>query len=136
MVIAMMMFCLGVFDMTTNRAIDILAQEKYHLLDKEVLDWEHITALEMGIKALENEPHCNQGNCVLTMFGECSYNETGCSDCKVKQTIRIALEDEPKKGKWITCKDDPGYCLCSVCNKIEMWDKYNFCPNCGADMRG
>lgn len=30
-------------------------------------------------------------NCVLTMFGKCSYNETGCSDCEIKNKIRKAL---------------------------------------------
>ena len=41
-----------------------------------------------------------------------------------------------KKGKWI---DD---CSCSICHWIHEDDKgfalltnYNFCPNCGADMR-
>lgn len=46
-------------------------------------------------------------NCVLTMFGECSYNETGCSDCEIKDKIRKALHEIPD----------------------------NYCPNCGADMR-
>ena len=33
-------------------------------------------------------------NCILTMFGECSYNETGCSDCAVAEKIREALRVE------------------------------------------
>lgn len=32
-------------------------------------------------------------NCILTMFGECSYNETGCGSCAVAEKIRKALED-------------------------------------------
>jgi hypothetical protein len=31
-------------------------------------------------------------NCMMTEFGKCSYSETGCSDCEVKNKIRKALE--------------------------------------------
>ena len=37
----------------------------------------------------------NEVNCVLTMFGECSYNKTGCSDCEIKDKIRKALKARP-----------------------------------------
>lgn len=40
----------------------------------------------------------NEVNCVLTMFGECSYNETGCSDCEIKEKISKALENEKPQG--------------------------------------
>jgi len=47
------------------------------------------------------------------------------------------LPSAQKKGHW---KDE---CSCSVCNWIHEDDHgfvlltdYNFCPNCGADMRG
>lgn len=33
-------------------------------------------------------------NCILTMFGECSYNETGCGDCAVAEKIRKVLSME------------------------------------------
>lgn len=33
-------------------------------------------------------------NCILTMFGECSYNETGCGSCAVAEKIRKALSVE------------------------------------------
>lgn len=32
-----------------------------------------------------------QDGCILTEFGDCSYNETGCSDCAIKEKIRTAL---------------------------------------------
>lgn len=43
---------------------------------------------------------------------------------------------EPKKGKWIEHKDYPG--LAYLCPKLSYFTTYrsNFCPNCGADMRG
>lgn len=43
-----------------------------------------------------------------------------------------ALEERPQ-GKWIY---DYKTCKCSVCNFTTVIDTYNYCPNCGADMRG
>lgn len=46
--------------------------------------------------------------------------------------------EERKKGKWIG-KPIAGYdkVRCSVCNDVflENDGRWNFCPNCGADMR-
>lgn len=54
---------------------------------------------------------------------------------------------EPKRGEWIADKENMT-CVCSVCGADEVqftyglgeyWygvGKSNFCPNCGADMRG
>lgn len=91
--------------MTNKVALKILKIEKDKLMlePEAIRDWELITALEIGIDALKEID--NYGNCVLTMFGDCSYKETGCSDCEVKEKIRKALENEPKKGKWITHED-------------------------------
>lgn len=47
--------------------------------------------------------------------------------CTAKQTI-----EERKKGKWIC---EIGYSKCSICGNLSTAD-YNYCPNCGADMRG
>ena len=46
-----------------------------------------------------------------------------------------------KKGKWVRALDGiPGHVRCDKCFKIYDWDKqaqyYDFCPNCGTDMRG
>lgn len=35
-----------------------------------------------------------QDGCILTEFGDCSYNETGCSDCVIKEKIRKAQKYE------------------------------------------
>ena len=48
-----------------------------------------------------------------------------------------------KQGEWIECcplnglnvmLDENTYFICSECKANIRW-KYNFCPNCGADMR-
>ena len=58
----------------------------------------------------------NTVNCVLTMFGKCSYNETGCSDCEIKDKIRKALNTRPQ-GYWI---DKRLYNECSECKMGYM----------------
>ena len=44
--------------------------------------------------------------------------------------------EERKKGKW---KDYPiaeGVFQCTVCGVLRIGEQSNFCPDCGADMRG
>lgn len=41
---------------------------------------------------------------------------------------------EPKKGKWHKI-DDVGLALCDCGYVTDRYSVYNFCPECGADMR-
>ena len=44
-----------------------------------------------------------------------------------------------RRGRWETNSDRPDSLICSVCKcGFDMWkhDPHNYCPNCGADMRG
>ena len=65
----------------------IIQSRKETIIDDDV-------KISMGefVKLLDNAPTVkvpeNEVNCVLTMFGDCSYNETGCSDCEIKEKIR------------------------------------------------
>ena len=47
---------------------------------------------------------------------------------------------EREKGKWVFKNDiaaiPTGYYECSECKNGRLMYKENFCPNCGADMRG
>ena len=108
----------------------------------EVTQYNDIDDLTRTERLIDNAPTVevpeNTVNCVLTMFGKCSYNETGCSDCKIKDKIRKELNARPQ-GKWIEDIENLLY-RCSNCNassNIRMFkSNLHFCPNCGADMRG
>ena len=55
-----------------------------------------------------------------------------------ERTWKIPSADRPK-GKWIVEHTGNGWSniTCSECGyKIDKARKYNFCPNCGADMKG
>ena len=53
---------------------------------------------------------------------------------EIKEMLESQLER--KKGKWIDKSDgiDGAWNYCSVCGE-QVIDLYDFCPNCGADMR-
>ena len=41
-----------------------------------------------------------------------------------------------RHGRWIASHDE--FCACSICKYpvYACWNQTNYCPNCGADMRG
>lgn len=47
----------------------------------------------------------NEHNCMMTIFGECSYAETGCGDCAVVEKVRKALSADRPQGEWIPCSE-------------------------------
>lgn len=47
----------------------------------------------------------NEHNCMMTIFGECSYAETGCGDCAVVEKVRKALSADRRQGEWIPCSE-------------------------------
>lgn len=60
----------------------------------------------------------------------------------IKRAIKKMPSDkmvERKRGKWIE-GNGVDYVRCGCCHKNYDWvsqaQYYNFCPNCGADMRG
>ena len=60
-------------------------------------------------------------------------------DGEDRRTFYEVIERQPtieerKTGKWIYAPTEPLGYICSECKKGCC--RYNFCPNCGADMRG
>ena len=79
---------------------------------------------------------------------ECdSYHGVRCRACWVDDTLDY-IDSEPaadvapvRHGRWIWHSEERGY-LCSECgsgcllNYESDWHKSDWCPHCGADMRG
>ena len=57
--------------------------------------------------------------------------------CGIRSKIKFIPTIEPKRGEWIFNGNFCGlnHHKCSKCGKDEF-RMSNFCPNCGADMRG
>ena len=80
-------------------------------------------------------------NCTIEQLTgvECSYNETGCSDCKGKQALLEAMEKQiPKK---VIVEDDGDSLLCPSCGLELMGsitdhdhDPY-YCFECGQALK-
>ena len=130
--------------MTREEAVKIL-DEVIPPPGHHTVDLEHLGIAEAWAcikETLTAEPF----NCSLEEFGECSYRETGCSDCKVKEKVRNAIDNaEPiKHGRWKPFDLTWGRSVyaCTSCGQaMEVpteGDKpmYDYCPYCGADMRG
>ena len=62
--------------------------------------------------------------------------EPRCEECEAFNKTRLLIpQPERKKGKWKSGTDlEREWCLCSECFH-QQWDKTNYCPHCGADMR-
>ena len=101
----------------------------------EALDFEivHMTAYRNGK---------NEGNPMA------QYNKGLEDGIKAIRALPSA-EPEPKKGKWIDYPDCLQYkgayaddqIVCSACHHVfsimdNCTEEFDFCPNCGADMRG
>ena len=79
-------------------------------------------------KALKD---CGTHDCIIKhLTNECSYKETGCSDCKSIEMIRTAVERmKPKKilhngANWYRCPNG-----CEIHKK--QFEKDWYCPKCG-----
>ena len=80
---------------------------------------------------------------VIDSFNVC---ESRCDQIKLEQMIGELPPAQPEriKGHWIDAviPNDSGglpVIVCDKCNTffpLQFGDSHNFCPNCGADMRG
>ena len=73
-----------------------------------------------------------------------------CDGSEDRDWLKKCYDDAPtidpeslrKKGEWKPRTDVVGFVNCSVCHECNIYDdwadgkKWNFCPNCAADMRG
>lgn len=122
--------------MTREEASFILAN-----IDRRVCDDELSDALDMAIKALEQElVECEDAisrECVIEELNKINGTE---EIFKVHEIIENAPSVQPKriKGEWIESKYSE---ICSECKAPILCDNNeyvvysNYCPNCGAKMR-
>lgn len=54
----------------------------------------------------------------------------------VHEVPTLDLDDLRPKGRWVCLEPEIGCFACSECDHRILRAKCNFCPNCGADMRG
>ena len=75
-------------------------------------------------------------NCTIEQLTgvECSYNETGCSDCKGKQALLEAMEKQVAKKPTHEQYFYGSINHCSECNWL-LRDRPNYCPKCGQALK-
>ncbi len=115
--------------MTKEEAIDILRVINPPRESKRIFD-EFVQAIDMAIEALtEFDPEWRKKHY------EMSYNQGFVDGCKSYEK-----HSEQKIGKWLEKQSLYGFGLIPVCSECEYVppnrEKYAFCPNCGASMRG
>jgi hypothetical protein len=106
------------------------------------LDDAHYEALQMAIKALEQEP-CEDAISRQSMLDYMKYLH---DEMPEEEFIKELPSVTParKKGKWINKSHASGCGIkfvaseCTCCGKKTFFDcdqlVYNYCPNCGAEM--
>lgn len=80
-----------------------------------------------AFKALKEQDH----DCIIKhLSGECSYKETGCSDCKSKWKIKDLLEKSEPKKPIISEEFSEEMKVCPICG-MELMNKQPYCEKCG-----
>ena len=142
--------------MTKGEAIDMCMEVRDYLTSGNPI-WNKDKvreALDMAIEALEETPrHSRPRPIDPTIEVDLESGVVPISACDPKGPKTIVYVDR-REGKWIEINNGADTtCECSEChhrdyipnvkteqNKYECMDRYwferNFCPNCGADMRG
>lgn len=95
---------------------------------------------EDALNAIRKSPISNMGT---RLFCIDAIADIPAADVVQRELYQRALSDvvtlsvERKRGEWIAVDPAYGYYKCSECRKGTTFDMkpYNFCPNCGTDMR-
>lgn len=115
-------------------------------------------ALDMAIEALEQEPTAEYSSDVISRQAVIDTIESwlSCDDyskgerniMRVTQSVLYDLPSvtpKPIIGQWLEVIDDTDssgrkknwHYKCSICgNEDSGWGEYNYCPICGAEMKG
>lgn len=99
-----------------------------------------ITVLVCGAIAAcsDREPH---SDAFVALRSERDLYARRCEELE-EQVDKLRLEcARPQKGEWVmvyhNSRHTTGHIECNQCGwRSGDWTKHNFCPHCGADMRG
>lgn len=134
----------------------LYATELWSMPEKDFLKWLNSEAMNCSENPNNSDCISRQAAIDATWF-EPSYTDPLNVLTEVRDRLKAlpSAELERRKGKWILDEDPhDGDCRCSACliaidqmhernhgllNALtggKWWTFYNYCPNCGADMRG
>ena len=108
------------------RLIDADALKKVinKIIDEEIkIDEKWARGLKYSLKIIDNAPTVTPDKIQAIMSDYLVYR----------------CEPQRPQGEWIYNKEMSITCSlwnCSVCNRLNGNDSFNFCPNCGAKMKG
>lgn len=96
-------------------------------------------ALDMAIEALQGMKMMPRKEVieVLEYMLEYMFHKDLHTAKKEKEALCTAIQlIKESKGEWVKTSEPELYCYtCSICGELNEYED-NFCPNCGADMRG
>ena len=115
--------------MTHDEMIDVLKGLVFGTFDRTTA--KEREALDMAISALSQQKSLKER--MEQLYLEESLKEDLENLIKENERLRNALSEN--KGEWVACKRELLY-FCSECRYYSQNNLFNFCPNCGADMRG
>lgn len=106
-------------------------------------NYEPVTAKMVGQKAAKENPDVVQ----VVRCKDCAVPHNHCAGCPRMNGPIMRIEDYPAadvklavRGKWkdaVQGAHDSPYVRCSICGEYfwRYFRDFDFCPNCGADMR-
>lgn len=99
----------------------------------------HSVGVIEDMPPVQPEQDCEK--CVFRPFKQ-FQPEPQCDECAYREEARQTIAKyQRKKGKWIKADETPYIrkhyhtVCCSECHR-QGSERWNYCPNCGADMRG
>ena len=99
-------------------------------------------AYNMAISALSaDDDLISRADAIDALIAEANTDGAyGYIDARSSENVISALPSaEAVHGEWVNSKTAKGYVVCSNCNKLTTninRTKYNYCPFCGARMKG